>query len=343
MKTRMTETFGIKHPIMLAGMAYVSMPKLVAAVSNAGGLGMFNSVATPPSELNDAIKEIRSLTDKPFGVNVTLLFPNARENAEIALGNKVPIINFALGKGDWIAKAAHTYGGKVISTVATERHAQKAEQDGADAIIVTGFEAAAHGGETATMVLLPLIASKVKIPIIAAGGFADGKGLVAALALGADGISMGTRFLVTQEAPVHPKFKDVFIKANSEETLRSDKIDGLPGRFWINKATMEMAKGKIPLGKAMANASKVSKAMKVPFYKLAISGLSQRGALDLVRQAVTLGGLNLTDDPGDVQTIYLAMGQVTGRITDIPSAKDVIEKTVAEAEDIIKGLNKKVG
>lgn len=324
MKTRMTETFGIKHPIMLAGMAYVSLPKLVAAVSNAGGLGMFNSVATPPAKLRDTIKEIRSLTDKPFGVNVTLLFPNAKENAEIALEEKVPIINFSLGKGDWIIKAAHIYGGKVISTVATERHAQKAAQDGADALIVTGLEAAAYGGEITSMVLIPMIASKVNVPIIAAGGFCDGKGLAAALALGADGISMGTRFMVVQEAPVHPKIKDVYIKSNSEDTLRSDKINGLSGRFWSNEAACEMAKGK------------------VPSFDLAISGPSQRGALELVRQAVTLGGTKLAEDPGDVQTVYLPMGQVTGRIKDMPTSKEVIEKTVAEAEAIIKELGKKV-
>ena len=156
MKTRMTELFGIKHPVMLAGMAYVSLPKLVAAVSNAGGLGTFNSLANIPDQMKGIIQEIKSLTNKPFSINVTLFFPNARENAEVALEEKVPIINYALGKGDWIIKAAHEYGGKVISTVATERHSRRAEQDGADAIVVTGLEAAAHGGEPTSLVLIPL-------------------------------------------------------------------------------------------------------------------------------------------------------------------------------------------
>jgi enoyl-[acyl-carrier protein] reductase II len=343
MKTRMTETFGIKHPVMLAGMAFVSLPKLVAAVCNAGGLGMFNSVANTPDQMKGIIQEIRSLTNKPFGVNVTLFFPNAKENAEVALGEKVPIINYALGKGDWIIKAAHQYGGKVISTVATERHARAAERDGADAIALTGFDAAAHGGETTSLVLIPLVASRVKIPIIAAGGFSDGKGLAAALALGADGISMGTRFMLTQEAPVHQKIKDVGLSAQSEDTLRSDRIDGLPGRFWANAAAKRMATGRIPLGQAMANARKVSKEMGVPMYKLFFAGLSQRGALDLARQAVTLGGLNLSDDPGDVQNAFLPLGQVAGRIDDIPTAKEVVERTVAEAEEVIKALQKKVG
>ena len=130
MKTRITELFGIQHPVLLSGMAFVSLPKLVAAVCNAGGLGIFNSVANTPDQLKGIIQEIKSLTDKPFAVNATLIFPNGKENAEVALAEKAPIINFALGKGDWIIKQAHTYGGKVISTVATERHAVKAAEQG---------------------------------------------------------------------------------------------------------------------------------------------------------------------------------------------------------------------
>ncbi len=342
MKTRMTELFGIKHPIMLAGMAFVSLPKLVAAVSNAGGLGMFNSVANTPDQMKDIIKEIKSLTDKPFGVNVTLLFPNARENAEVAIEEKVPILNYALGKGDWLIKAVHEYGGKVIATVATERHARRAELDGADALAVTGLEAAAHGGEPTTLVMLPLIASQVKIPIIAAGGFCDGRGLVAALALGADGISMGTRFMLTQESPVHLTVKEVGIKATAEDTLRSDKIDGLPGRFWKNKKALELAEGKVSLTQALFSGWRIKKMLDVPFFKLFISGLKQRGIQDLARQAVSIDFLKALHEPEDVDNIIVPLGQVAGRINDIPSCKEVIERTVAEAEQIIEGLRGKI-
>src|SRR4030065_1805955 len=141
MKTRMTELLGIKHPIMLAAMPFISLPKRVAAVSNAGGIGMLNSVAYTPDQIKDVIRQVKSLTDKPFGVNATLVFPNARENLEVALQEKVPIINFALGKGDWIIKAVHEYGGKVLATVAIEKHARRAEMAGAAGLLVTGQEA----------------------------------------------------------------------------------------------------------------------------------------------------------------------------------------------------------
>jgi enoyl-[acyl-carrier protein] reductase II len=342
MRTRMTELFEIQHPIMLAGMAFVSLPKIVAAVSNAGGLGMFNSVANTPNQMKDIIKEIKSLTDKPFGINVTLLFPNARENAEVAMEERVPILNYALGKGDWLIKAVHEYGGKVISTVATERHARRAELDGADALIVTGLEAAAHGGEPTSLVLVPLIASQVKIPIIAAGGFCDGRGLAAALALGADGISMGTRFMLTQESPVALTVKEVGVKATAEDTFRSDKIDGLPGRYWKNKAAKERAEGKVSLTQAVSSGWRIKKMLNVPFFKLFLSGLKQRGVQDLARQAVSVDSLKALQEPGDVNDIVVPLGQVAGRIDDIPTCQDLIEKTVAEAEWVIKRLGEQV-
>src|SRR4030042_954592 len=192
MKTRMTELLGIKHPSMLAAMAFISLPKLVAAVSNAGGIGMLNSVAYTPEQIKDVIKQVKSLTDKPFGVNATLIMPNARENIEVALEEKVPIINFALGKGDWIIKAA--------------------------------------------------------------GGFCDGWGLATALVLGADGISMGTRFMLTQECDMHQKTKEFSLKATAEDTICSEKIDGLPGRWLRTKATMKMAEGKPSLFQPLSSA-----------------------------------------------------------------------------------------
>ncbi len=342
MKTRMTELLGIKHPIMLAGMAFISLPKLVASVSNAGGIGMLNSVAYTPDQVREVIKQVKSLTDKPFGVNATLVMPNARENIEIALEEKVPIINYALGKGDWIIKAVHQYGGKVLATVAIEKHARRAEMDGADALVVTGHEAAAHGAEVGTLVLIPSIARQTKVPVIAAGGFCDGRGLAAALVLGADGISMGTRFMLTQECEMHEKTKELSLKAGMEDTLCSDKIDGLPGRWLKNPASIKMAEGRPSLFQAFSSALQIKRMIDVPFYKLFLGGLKQRGVQDLARQALGLKGLKVAIESGDLETGVLPISQAIGLIKDLPTCKELIERTVAEAQELLESVSKKM-
>lgn len=342
MKTRITELLGIKHPVMLAGMAFVSLPKLVAAVSNAGGIGMLNSVAYTPNQVRDVIRQVKDLTDKPFGVNATLIFPNARENIEIALQEKVPIINYALGKGDWIIKAVHEYGGKVLATVAIEKHARRAESDGTDALVVTGHEAAAHGAEVGTLVLIPYIARQSKLPIIAAGGFCDGRGLAAALVLGAEGISMGTRFMLTHECGMHEKAKELSLKATVEDTICSEKIDGLPGRWLKNPAAIKMAGGRPSILQGFSSALRIKNMIDVPFYKLLLGGLKQRGVQDLVRQATSLKGLKAAIDNGDLETGVLPMSQAIGLIKDLPTCKEVIERTVAEAEELLEAVRKKI-
>src|SRR5512136_530948 len=205
-KTRITELFGIEYPILLSGMSWISVPKMVAAVSNAGGLGILATGPLDVEQTRQAIREIRSLTDRPFGCNVTLLIPGAVENAKVMLAEKVPVINFALGKGDWIVRGGHEYGGRVIATVVNARHAKRAEEYGADGVIATGHEAAAHGEAVTSLILVPSLVDAVKIPVIAAGGFADGRGLAAALALGAYGIQMGTRFICSEESIAHPDY-----------------------------------------------------------------------------------------------------------------------------------------
>jgi len=341
MKTRMTELLGIKYPIMLAGMAFVSLPKLVAAVSNAGGIGMLNSVAYAPNQVKDVIKQVKSLTDKPFGINATLVLPNAKENVEVALEEKVPILNYALGKGDWIIKTAHAYGGKVLATVAIEKHARRAEMDGVDALVVTGHEAAAHGADAGTLILIPLIARQTKLPIIAAGGFCDGKGLAAALVLGADGISMGTRFMLTQESEIHEKAKELSLKATVEDTIYSEKIDGLPGRWLRTPAAVRMAEGKPSFLQALSSALQIRRMIDVPFFKLFFGGLKQRGIRDLARQAINVTGIKSIIESGDLETGVLPMSQAIGLIKDIPTCKEVIERTVAEAQALVEGLREK--
>ena len=341
MKTRMTELFGIKHPIMLAGMAFVSLPKLVAAVSNAGGIGMLNCASYTPNQMKDVIKEVKSLTDKPFGINATLALPNVKENVEIALEEKVPIFNFALGKGDWIIKAAHGYGGKVLASVAIEKHARRAEMDGVDGLVVTGHEAAAHGADAGTLVLIPLIAQQTKLPIIAAGGFCDGKGLAAALALGADGISMGTRFMLTQECDMHEKAKVICLKATVEDTIYSGKIDGLPGRFLKTPAATKMAEGKMSFLQALSSALQIKRMIDVPFLKLFFGGLKGRSVQNLARQAINITGIKVAVDSGDLEAGFMPISQAIGLIKDLPTCKEVIDRTVAEAQERMEVLRGK--
>jgi enoyl-[acyl-carrier protein] reductase II len=341
MKTRITELLGIKHPIMLAGMAFVSLPKLVAAVSNAGGIGMLNSVAYTPDQVKEVIKQVKSLTDKPFGVNATLVLPNAIENVEVALNEKAPILNYALGKGDWIIRRAHEYGGKVLATVALERHARRAEMDGADGLVVTGHEAAAHGADAGTLVLIPLIARQTKLPIIAAGGFCDGRGLAAALVLGAEGISMGTRFMLTQECDMHEKAKDLCLKASVEDTIYSERIDGLPGRFLKTPSAMKMAEGKMSLLQALSSAFQIKRMIDAPFLKLFFGGLKQRSLQNLARQAISVTGLKIAIDTGDLDAGFLPMGQAIGLIKDLPTCKEIIERTVAEAQTLVEAARGK--
>ena len=203
MKTKITELFGIQYPIILPGMSWISVPELVAAVCNAGGIGYLATGPLSPAKTRESIRRIRELTDKPFGVGATLLMPGAYESALVAIEEKVPVLNISLGKGETLIKKVHAYGGKVISTVTTVEHALAAQNSGADALQVTGHEAAAHGCHVTTLVLVPAVVDAVKIPVVAIGGIADGRGMAAAFALGAEGIGMGTRLSITKESPVH--------------------------------------------------------------------------------------------------------------------------------------------
>jgi len=170
MKTKITELFGIKYPIILPGMSWISVPELVAAVCNAGGIGYLATGPLSPAKTRESIRRIRELTDKPFGVGATLLMPGAYENALVAVEEKVPVLNISLGKGEALIKKVHAYGGKVISTVTTVEHALAAQKSGADALQVTGYEAAAHGSQVTTLVLVPAVVDAVKIPVVAIGG-----------------------------------------------------------------------------------------------------------------------------------------------------------------------------
>ncbi|PKN34969.1 MAG: enoyl-ACP reductase [Deltaproteobacteria bacterium HGW-Deltaproteobacteria-19] len=336
MKTRITELFGIQYPIILSGMSWISVPKMVAAVSNAGGLGILATGPLDKEQTRQSIREVRKLTDKPFGANTSLMFPGAMETAKVLIEEKVPVINFALGKGDWLVREAHKYGGKVVATVVKEHHAVRAQEYGVDAVIATGYEAAAHGEAISSMILIPSLAEKLQIPIIAAGGFADGKSLAAALALGADGIAMGTRFMTTKESPLHENFKKLSLEKGVSDTLYSKRIDGIYCRVMETETAHKAVRRGLDLPAAFFNAQEIANMLHLPFFKLFIGVLLSgwKNARQLAYFANAGKAFRLATENGDMVKGILPVGQVTGLMHDIPTVSSLIERTVKEANDV---------
>nr|WP_281397202.1 nitronate monooxygenase [Chitinivorax tropicus] len=334
MKTRLTELLGIEHPIVCPGMSWIAVPELVAAVSEAGGLGILATGPLSPEQTRSAIRRIRELTNKPFGIGCTLMMPGAKENAEVALAEQVPVINFSLGKGDWIVTRAHAYGGKVIATVVTEKHAQAAERIGCDALLVTGHEAAAHGGEVTSLVLVPAIARLVQIPIIATGGFGNGGGLLAALALGAEGVAMGTRFAMTQESPLHANTKTAITGKQVADTLYSTRFDGIPCRVMKTPRTDALQKKPMGLLKALFTALSVAKSMQVPIPKLLLGTLLKGPAtmLQIAYFGAATPRFKLATEQGNLEQGVQMIGQIQGLIDDVPTVAALMERIVEETE-----------
>jgi enoyl-[acyl-carrier protein] reductase II len=343
-KTRMTKMFGIEHPIMLAGMNWITEPGLVSAVCNAGGLGILAIARCTPQETRENIRQIRKMTDRPFGVNQILVGPGARENIAVAIEEKVPIINYSLGK-PWFVDDVHAYGGKVVGTIAIARHAAKAVQLGCDALVITGHEAAAHGAAATSMVLIPIVASMVEVPLIAAGGFYDGRGLAAALALGADGISMGSRFMVVKESIVHDNFKKLCMEATEQDTLYDNVFDGMDGRVLKTKEAEAMMKRGFPLVESIKGALLVKRLMNLSFARFLGVSLEMLRAEEghplmvLARQAVgNMKHLKALNE-GDVEGGILFAGQCCGGIQDNPTTKELIDRVIGEAEAAVARLD----
>lgn len=334
MKTRLTEMVGITYPIVLSGMSWISTPKMVAAVSNAGGLGILATGPLSSTQTREAIREIRKLTSKPFGANASLMFPGAAENAKVLLQEQVPVINFALGKGDWIVKEAHKYGGKVFATVVNLKHAKRAQDFGTDAVIATGQEAAAHGEDITSLILIPHLAENLKIPVIAAGGFADGRGLAAALALGAEGVAMGTRLMTTKESPLHDSYKKLTQEKEVYDTLFSKRFDGILCRVMKTDAAKKAIKKGLSWPAAFFNSQEIAKQVSMPYFKLFLGVLASgySNARQLAYMANAFKAIKVATEDGDTQTGVLPVGQVQGLIKDQPTVAELFERIVKEAK-----------
>ena len=334
--TRLTSLLGISKPVILPGMSWISTPQLVAAVSNAGGLGILATGPLSPEETRASIDKIRELAPgKPFGIGCTLLMPGAKENAEIALEMEVPVINISLGKGDWICKRAQSYGGKVIATVVNEKHARSAKDFGADALMLTGHEAAAHGGDVTTLALVQSLSANKYLqdmPLIACGGIGDGRGLAAMLALGADGVAMGSRLAVTQDSPLHENSKHLIVNSTEEDTIYGSNFDGLGARILKTDQAEKSMKYKMDPFTASIEAFRAAKLIKMPLWKVIPGLLTQwKQMYQLALFGAATPKLMASTIDGDMEKGVQFVGQSQGVINDIPSVDDLLERVIEEA------------
>ena len=314
-------------------MSWISTPPLVAAVSNAGGLGILATGPLSAEETRESIREIRRLTNKPFGVGATLLMPGAADNARVALEEQVPVVNVSLGKAAWIREGLDLYGGRLLATVTNRKHAQAAIQSGADALMVTGHEAAAHGGDVTSLVLVPSLAHEFPdTPLVAAGGFATGRGLNAALTLGADGVAMGTRLATTQESPLAHTMKEAIVGSTESQTIYGKNFDGIPARVLETPVASKLMQSRPWMVTIVARAFAASRQMGIPLWKV-LPGLvtkwnqmfavAQFGAATQAIQAATV--------QGDAQQGVQFVGQCQGLIHDLPTVHVLFQRILAES------------
>jgi NAD(P)H-dependent flavin oxidoreductase YrpB (nitropropane dioxygenase family) len=345
LKTRVTELFGIDYPIVQTGMGYVSDARLTAATSAAGGLGIIGAGLMSYQELAAAIAEARELTDKPFGVNVRATQPDVEQRIDLLIKTGVKVASFALApRRDLIARCREG-GLVVVPSIGAVRHAEKVRAWGADAVVVQGAEGGGHTGVVPTSLLLPQVARAVDIPVIGAGGFFDGRGLVAALAYGAAGIAMGTRFLLTKESPVADAVKHLYLTKQVTDTVVTSEIDGVPQRLLNAGQAGQVQATTAPrrLVRAVRSAVLFHRLTGTSWPDMIREGVELKKDHDLrwtqvimAANAPVLYRAALLDGRTDIGVS--ASGQVVGLIDDIPSCRELIERIAAEASDVLARL-----
>ncbi len=304
-KTKITEMLNIEYPIIQGGMAWVAEYHLAAAVSNAGGLGIIGAANAPADWVRQQIREARKLTDKPFGVNIMLLSPYANEIAKVVVEEGVLVVTTGAGSPEKYMDIWKNAGIKVMPVVASVALAKRMERCGADAVIAEGCESGGHIGETTTMVLVPQVVDAVNIPVIAAGGIADGRGIAAAFMLGASGVQIGTHFVATTEAVVADGYKMAIVKAKDIDTKVTGRSTGHPVRCLKNNQTKEYLR------------------------------LEAKGASFEELENLTLGGLRKAVVEGDVVNGSLMAGQSAGMVKEILSCKELIDKLVVNTDKLL--------
>ncbi|MEN3585154.1 nitronate monooxygenase [Streptomyces sp. ZYX-F-203] len=342
--TRFTELFGIRHPVVQSGMGWVSDPGLVAATGEAGALGVLAGATLSVAALRDAVREVAERTDAPFGVNLRADASDAGERVRVLVEEGVRVASFGRAPSRELIARLKDAGVLVVPTVGARRHAEKVAEWGADAVVAQGSEGGGHTGPVATSVLLPHVVDAVDVPVIAAGGFRDGRGLVAALAWGASAIAMGTRFLLTSDSPVPPRVKARYLAARLSDVTVTSRVDGVPHRML-----------RTDLVDAWEGSGRFGGAARAARHALAFRRESGAGWRELFRDGLTMRRTGMTwgrvlsaaNTPmmlraamvdGRTDLGVMAAGQVAGVIDDLPSCAELVERIVAEARETLVGL-----
>lgn len=345
LRTPLTELVGIEHPIVQTGMGWVSGPRLTAATCNAGGLGILASATMTYDELEAAIKKTKQLTSKPFGVNMRADASDAGQRCDLLIREGVKVASFALApKKDLIAKLKDN-GIVVVPSIGAAKHAVKVASWGADAVIVQGGEGGGHTGGVATTLLLPSVLDAVDIPVIAGGGFFDGRGLAAALSYGAAGVAMGTRFLLTSDSAVPDSVKQEYLTRGLQDTTVSVKVDGMPHRVLNTDLVNSLEKSSYATGLVAAtrNAMKFKSMTGMKWSTLVKDGLAMKRSGDRTWQQIIMAAntpmlLKAGLVEGNTEAGVLASGQVVGMIDDLPSCQELIDRIVTDAVTRIDAL-----
>jgi NAD(P)H-dependent flavin oxidoreductase YrpB (nitropropane dioxygenase family) len=346
-RTRLTELTGIRYPVVQTGMGFVAGARLAAAASAAGGLGIIGSATLTLDALRTAIAAVKERTDAPFGVNLRADAPDAAERIELMIDAGVRVASFALApRQDMIARLKDA-GVIVMPSVGARRHAEKVAQWGADALIVQGGEGGGHTGPIPTSLLLPQVVSAVDIPVVAAGGFFDGRGLIAALAYGAEGIAMGTRFLLTTDSPVADQVKQVYLGKTLTDTVVTTRVDGVPHRVLRTPLVdgLERSGRVTGLARAARNAAGFRKLSGLSWPELIRQGNAMRSGSELTWSQVLMAAntpmlLRAAMVDGRPDLGVMAAGQVVGLIDEVPSCAELIQRIMAEAQHCLARLGR---
>lgn len=345
METALTKLTGVRYPVVQTGMGWVAGPRLVSAVANAGGLGILASATMTFDELRAAIDEVRERTDQPFGVNLRADAVDAADRVRLLIDTRVRVASFALAPSQALIETLKGAGVVVIPSVGAVRHAEKVAAWGADAVVVQGGEGGGHTGQVATTILLPSVVDAVDIPVIAAGGFYDGRGLAAALAYGAAGVAMGTRFLLTEESTVPRAVKEAYLTRGLSDTVVTTAVDGVPHRVLRTELVsgLEKANRATGLARAVHNASRFRRMTGLSWRSVVREGLTMRRTRKLTWSQLVMAAntpMLLREGlvKGNTDAGVLASGQVVGALTDVPTCAELITRIVAEAEDVIARL-----